>query len=129
MENRDVWMLDADESRLLDHSFRPGLTEKRMRNIAINFVLVLAALALFAAYGIGMFWLAGVAAMILIVSAAEKVSYAREMMHYKALVRKLVHRVEQLEGSSSTVLGSYPAARAERQRELDQPREPASRHA
>lgn len=129
MENRDVLMLDADERRLLDHSFQPGLTEKRMRNIVINFVLVLAALALFTAYGIGMFWLAGVAGTILVVSAVEKVSYAREMMHYKALVRKLVHRVEHLEGSSLTALGSHPAARAERQLELDRPREAAARHA
>jgi hypothetical protein len=121
-------MLDTDERRLLDHSFQPGLTEKRLRNIAINFFLVLVALGLFAAYGIGIFWLTGVAGAILVVSAVEKISYAREMLHYKSLVRKLVHRVEQLEGSNPTVLGAHPAARAERQLELDQPRT-AERHA
>jgi hypothetical protein len=50
------------------------------------------------------------------------------MLHYKSLVRKLVHRVEQLEGADPTVIGAHPAAYAERQLELDQPRT-AERHA
>lgn len=119
MENRDVLMLDDDEKRLLDLSFQPGLTEKRVRNILINFFLVMAALLLFASYGIGLIWLTAMAGAILIVSAVEKVSYARTMLHYKSLVRKLVHRVEELEGSPQTALGSHPAQQLERKLELD----------
>jgi hypothetical protein len=123
VDNRDVTMLDADEKRLLDLSFQPGLTEKRVRNIMINFFLVLIALLLFASSGIGLLWLAAMAGTILVVSAVEKVSYAREMLHYKSLVRKLVHRVEELEGSKQTALDSQPAQRVERRLELDRPRE------
>ena len=123
VENRDVMMLDADEKRVLDLSFQPGLSEKRVRNILINFFLVLIALLLFASYGIGLIWLTALAGTILIVSAVEKVSYARSMLHYKSLVRKLVHRVEELEGLAPTAMGSHPAQRVERQLELDRPRE------
>jgi hypothetical protein len=123
VENRDVMMLDDDEKRLLDLSFQPGLTEKRVRNILINFFLALIALLLFTSYGIGLLWLAAMAGTILVVSAVEKVSYAREMLHYKSLVRKLVHRVEELEGAKPTAMGSHPAHRVERQLELDRPRE------
>jgi hypothetical protein len=118
-----VLMLDDDEKRLLDLSFQPGLTEKRVRNIIINFFLVLIALLLFASYGIGLIWLTAMAGTILVVSAIEKVSYARSMLHYKSLVRKLVHRVEELEGSKPTAMGSHPARRLERQLDLDRPRE------
>src|SRR5688572_29968669 len=109
VDNRDVMMLDENEKRLLDLSFQPGLTEKRVRNILINFFLALVALLTFTSYGIGLLWLAAMAGTILVVSAVEKVSYAREMLHYKALVRKLVHRVEELEGSKPTAMGSHPA--------------------
>lgn len=121
MENRDVMMLNEDEQRALDLSFQPGLTEKRMRNIAINFFLALVALILFATYRIGLVWISGVALAILVVSAIEKVSYTRAMLHYKALVRKLVNRVEELEGSTPTALGSTPAASLRRQQDLDRP--------
>ena len=123
MENRDVMMLDAHEKRLLDLSFQPGLSEKRLRNILINFFLAATALLLFSSYGIGLIWLTAMAAAILIVSAVEKVSYVRSMLHYKSLVRKLVHRVEELEGSTPTAMGSHPAQRLDRQLELDHPRE------
>lgn len=122
MEDRDVTMLSEDEQRALDLSFQPGLSEKRMRNIVINFFLGLVALSLFAAYQIGLVWIAGVATAILVVSAVEKVSYTRAMLHYKSLVRKLVHRVEQLEGSNETALGSHPSERLRRQNELERPR-------
>ena len=115
-------MLSEDEQRVLDLSFQPGLTERRMRNILINFFLALTALVLFVAYRIGVIWMSGVAAAILIVSAVEKVSYARAMLDYKSLVRKLVHRVEELEGSPPTALGTHPAERLRRQLELDRPR-------
>jgi hypothetical protein len=123
VDNRDVMMLNENEKRLLDLSFQPGLTEKRVRNILINFFLALVALLSFTSYGIGLLWLAAMAGTILVVSAVEKVSYAREMLHYKALVRKLVHRVEELEGSQPTAMGSHPAQRLGRQLELDRPRE------
>jgi hypothetical protein len=61
------------------------------------------------------------AGTILVVSAVEKVSYARTMLHYKSLVRKLVHRVEELEGSKPTAMDSHPAHRLERRLELDRP--------
>lgn len=123
VENRDVMMLDADEKRLLDLSFQPGLSEKRLRNILINLFLAATALLLFASYGIGLIWLTAMAATILVVSAVEKVSYVRTMLHYKSLVRKLVHRMEELEGSAPTAMGSHPAHRVERQLQLDHARE------
>jgi Flp pilus assembly protein TadB len=122
MENRDLTMLTEAEQKVLDLSFQPGLSERRMRNIAINAFLVLVALVLFVAYQVGVIWISGVATAILVVSAVEKFSYARVMLDQKSLVRKLVNRVEQLEGSNPTVLGTHPAARMRRQLELDRVR-------
>jgi hypothetical protein len=122
MENRDLTMLTEDEQKVLDLSFQPGLSERRMRNIAINAFLVLVALALFVAYRFSVIWISGVATAILVVSAVEKLSYARVMLHHKSLVRKLVNRVEHLEGCTPTALGSHPAASFRRQLELDSPR-------
>ncbi|HWO09590.1 MAG TPA: hypothetical protein VNN80_08935 [Polyangiaceae bacterium] len=109
MESRDVMMLDEGERKALDYSYEPGLSERRVRNIVINFFLVLTALVLLFAYGIGVMWMAGVAGAILVVSAIEKVSYARAMLSYKSLVRKLVARVEELEKAGQSELSSPPA--------------------
>jgi hypothetical protein len=102
-------MLNEDERKALDLSFEPGLSERRVRNIVINFFLVLTALILLLGYGIGVVWMAGVAGSILVVSAIEKVSYARAMLSYKSLVRKLVARVEELETTAQGGLDGHPA--------------------
>ena len=122
MEDQDVVKLDKSERKLLDLSFETGFSESRIRNIVINLGFASAAVILAAVYGIRVPWLVAFSVAILVISAIEKISYARTLLHYDSLVRKLVHRVEQLEGTRPTAFGSQPAARVERQLHLDQPR-------
>jgi Flp pilus assembly protein TadB len=121
MEEQDVMKLDESERRLLDLSFQSGLDDKRVRSIVINSVLACAAVIIAAVYRMDVGWLGALTVAILVISAFEKVSYCRTALHYKTMVQKLVHRVEQLEGTPSTALGSHPAAALERKRALDQP--------
>ncbi|HEU4583799.1 MAG TPA: hypothetical protein VFS67_36330 [Polyangiaceae bacterium] len=110
MQDQDVLALDESERKLLDLSFQTGLAERRIRNIAFDVAITSALVIIATAYGLRTGWLAAVAIVLLVVSGLEKVSYARSVMHYRGLVRKLVHRVEQLEGAQQTALGAHPAA-------------------
>jgi len=111
MQELDIKMLNPEEQRVLNLSFYPGLTEKRIRNVALSGLIAAVAVGLFATYGLGLTAIAAMAIVILLISAAEKVLYAREILRYKALVRKLVHRVEGLEGTAFTPLESRPTDR------------------
>ena len=121
MKDEDVMQLDASERKVLDLSFQTGLTESRIRNIVINSSLAAVAVILSAVYGIPPVWLVALTVIILLIAALEKISYARALLHYRSLVRKLVYRVEQLEGAPATALGSHPAATLERRLDLDKP--------
>jgi hypothetical protein len=69
-------------------------------------------------YGAGTLAITGISLVILVVSAIEKVSYAREILVYKSLVRKLVNRVETLQEVEFTPLEGHPAERAKRRAEI-----------
>lgn len=121
MQDQDVLALDESERKLLDLSFQRGIVERRIRNIVFDMAVTSAVVILATAYGLRAGWLAAVAILLLVVSGLEKISYARGVMHYTTLVRKLVHRVEQLEGTQQTGLGAHPAQ--ELQHRLDRERE------
>ena len=121
MQDQDVMALDESERKLLDLSFQRGMAERRIRNIVFDVAATSALVILATAYGLRSGWLAAVAIVLLVVAGLEKISYARSLMHYRTLVQKLVHRVEQLEGAQPTGLGAHPAA--ELQRRLDLERE------
>lgn len=125
MQERDVLSLDENERKLLDLSFQTGLHTKRIRHVALDVAVVSALVIVATAYGLHAGWLAALAVALLIVTGLEKVSQARTLLHYRTLVRKLVHRVEQLEGRQPTALGAHPAA--ELQQRLALEREAESR--
>ena len=122
MQDQDVMALEESERKLLDLSFQRGVVERRIRNIVIDVAVASAVVIIATAYGLRAPWLAAVAVLLLVVAGLEKVSYARSLLHCTTLVRKLVHRVEQLEGAQQTGFGAHPAAqlqyRLDREREL-----------
>jgi Flp pilus assembly protein TadB len=122
MQDQDVLALDESERKLLDLSFQRGMVERRIRNIVFDVAVTSAVVIIATAYGLRTGWLAAVAVALLVIAGVEKISYARSVMHYTTLVRKLVHRVEQLEGTQQTGLGAHPAEalqhRLDREREL-----------
>jgi hypothetical protein len=130
MQDQDVLALDESERKLLDLSFQRGMVERRIRNIVFDVAVTSAVVIIATAYGLRTGWLAAVAVALLVIAGLEKISYARGVMHYTTLVRKLVHRVEQLEGIQETALGAHPAEqlqhRLDLERELRSEREHAA---
>ncbi len=112
MREEDISELTPEEQSLLDQSFKPGLTEKRMRNIIVGTVMVGTTVALLAIFGAGITTMTLIALMVAVVSMVEKLSYARSMLLHKSLVRKLVHRIEHLEGDKETALEAEPTQQA-----------------
>jgi len=119
MTEQDFETLATGERQVLDRSFQPKLSEKRTRNIALSALMTAAGLALVWVYGLSTPAITGISLVIVMVSAIEKVSYAREILVYKSLVRKLVNRVEGLQEIEITPLEGHPAARAKRRSEVD----------
>jgi hypothetical protein len=108
MKKADIKILDERERDLLDESFRSEKLFRRVRGIVFSSAVVLVALISFADYGLSASWFAAIAGTILAVSAIEKVLYHRTMASYESLIRKLVHRVEQLEGEPLTPHDAVP---------------------
>lgn len=99
MKPSDVRAYDDVEKHLLEGSFVPDQIRRRMRTIVVVSVLVAAVVAFFG------FWSATTAQMITVAFLAyiavvtiEKLLFAQTILRFESLVRKLVHRVESLEG-------------------------------
>ncbi len=120
MKERDIKELGAQEQAMLERSFQPALSDKRVRNVLLSTGMTIAAVAVFSIYGASIVAITAIALVIVAVSAAEKVSYARELLAYKSLVRSLVHKLEDVQGIEPTPLEGHPAERANRQARADE---------
>jgi hypothetical protein len=129
MQDQDVLALDESERKLLDLSFQRGMVERRIRNIVFDVAVTSAVVIIATAYGLRVGWLAAVAVALLVIAGVEKVSYARSVMHYTTLVRKLVHRIEQLEGAQQTGLGAHPAQQLQHRLDRERERQAELEHA
>jgi hypothetical protein len=103
MKQGDVRALDEFERHLLDGSFSPNQMHRRMRTIVVVSVLVAASVAFFG------FWTGTTARMITVAFLAyiaivtiEKIVFVQTILRFESLVRKLVHRIESLEGVALT---------------------------
>ncbi len=92
-------MFDDTERHLLDGSFAPGQIQRRMRTIVVVSALVAVVVAFFG------FWRPTPAAMMTVaflvyiaVVTIEKLVFAQSLLRFESLTRKLVHRIESLEG-------------------------------
>ena len=99
MKPSDVRAFDDVEKHLLEGSFVPDQIQRRMRTIVVVSVLVAAVVVFFG------FWSAMTARMMTVaflvyiaVATIEKLVFAQTILRFESLVRKLVHRVESLEG-------------------------------
>lgn len=110
MQHDVVRKMGEREQALLHLSFRPALAEKRIRNIVLSTLLILVGVIAVSIYGVGIATATAVTLTVLIVSAVEKVTYSREILVYKSLVRDLSHRIAELEGVSPERAGEQPAA-------------------
>jgi len=106
----DIAMLTDRERELLDDSFYRQAMARRVRGIFLSTFVVLTAVVLFGQWGLSVPWFAAIAGTILVISAAEKVSYQNTMLTYESVIRKLVHRVEALEGVQLTPDETRPSS-------------------
>jgi hypothetical protein len=112
VDELDISGLGTSEQRVLELSFRPSLKEKGVRNVMLSALIALSAVVVFSVYGVGVVAMTSMTVLIVAISAFEKITYSREMLVYKSLVRELVHRIEQLEGGAPTPMGGHPAEKA-----------------
>jgi hypothetical protein len=102
MDRTDVRDMDETERALLDGSFNPEAMYRRIRNIVVVGALITFGVGLFALWrGSLAILAAGFLAYVVLVTL-EKVVYARTILSFESLVRRLVHRVEGLEGQPLT---------------------------
>jgi hypothetical protein len=99
MKPNDVRAFDDVEKHLLEGSFVPHQIQRRMRTIVVVSALVAAVVVFFG------FWSATTARMMTVafvayiaVATIEKLVFAQTLLRFESLVRKLVHRIESLEG-------------------------------
>ncbi len=105
MLKTDIKDLTSQERRVLDDAFHEGTSPRRTRGVIMSAAVVLTGVILFTAFGASIIFLAGLTVATLIVSSWEKLVYQRNMESYESLIRKLVNRLETVEGvpQSATV--------------------------
>jgi hypothetical protein len=120
MQEVDIKDLGPREQALLELSLQSGLKERRVQNTILSALMLFTGLLLFSSYGVSLLALTAITVVIIVVSAIEKISYAREILIYKSLVRALARRLESVQGMELTPLAGHPAEvekRAESERE------------
>ena len=98
--NEDRLKLTVAEKLLLQRSSDPALTRRRVRLVVGSAVVLVAALIVVAPVAQSWEFLLFFSVAYVLVSAWERVGYARTILAYKSLIQKLAGRVEELEGGA-----------------------------
>lgn len=85
------------ERLLLERSFDTDITRRRMRMIVVSAVLLAGALIVLSPLIESWTFLLFFAVAYIAVTTWERLGYARTILTYKALIRKLAARVDELE--------------------------------
>ncbi len=126
MQQDDINELTDEEREVLADSFDKGAETRRWRSVLWSTGLLLIAVILATTSGFGVPLLGILAASVLLVAGVEKISYGRKMAHHESLTRKLVHRIERLEGRTLTPSQADPARALRPTRSERGVREPGS---
>ncbi len=108
----DIQNLGPRERELLSRSFQPELKQKGVRNVVLSALMLLTGLLLFSSYGVGLLAITAMAVVLVVVSALEKMAYAREIIVYKSLVKALASRLEEVQSTETAPSTRPPAERA-----------------
>lgn len=102
MKKQDIDMMTELETEVVDNSFDKEGLVSRFRNIILGAAIATALGLGLLAFGAGAASLAAVFVAYVFITALEKVSYVRMQSNSRSAIRKLVHRVEELEGVPAT---------------------------
>ena len=94
------YSLTVTEQLLLERSFDTSLTRRRVRLVVLSAVILTAALIVLSPLVQSWRLLLFFSVAYILVTAWERVAYARTILAYKSLIRKLAGRIEELEGVS-----------------------------
>lgn len=93
--------LTVTERLLLERSFDTALTRRRVRLVVVSAVVLAGALIVLSPLVQSWRFLLFFAVAYILVTAWERVAYARTILAYKSLIRKLAGRIEEVEAAAS----------------------------
>jgi hypothetical protein len=96
--NEDPLGLTVAEKLVLDRSADTDLTRRRVKFVVGSAVVLAAALIVVSPLARSWKLLLFFAVAYVLVTAWERVGFARTILAYKGLIQKLIKRVEELEG-------------------------------
>jgi len=112
MIEKDIHMLTDDETTVVDNSFDRAGLPTRFRNIMLGAFLAIGSVLALLVLNVSTTLMAAAAIFIVLVASLEKVTYVRTLMNARAAIRKLVRRVERLEGVPPTPENGKPSRSA-----------------
>ena len=92
--------LSVTERLLLERSSDTALTRRRVRLVVVSALVLTAALIVVSPLLQSWRFLLFFSVAYILVTAWERVAYARTILAYKGLIQKLVRRIEDLEGAA-----------------------------
>jgi hypothetical protein len=90
--------LTTTERLLLERSSDTSLTRRRVRLVVLSALVLVAALVILSPLARSWQFLLFFAVAYVLVTAWERVAYARTILAYKGLVQKLARRIDELGG-------------------------------
>ena len=98
--NRERERLTVTERLLLERSSDTALTRRRLRLVVLSALVLTAALIVVSPLVQSWRFLLFFSVAYILVTAWERVAYARTILAYKGLIQKLARRVDELEGAA-----------------------------
>jgi len=108
MKPADIVQLNELEKKLLEASFDPDYDERKTWRIVVDSTIVAVIVISLAVWSAPPILFVVVTLTYLLVATLEKASWQRQLLGYRSVVQKLVHRVEALEGIPLTPDGVSP---------------------
>jgi hypothetical protein len=109
MLSSDIAQLTEQERELLANSFHLNKMQRRTRGVILGALAVVLGVVALDQLGLTIHWFEALTLVVVAISTTEKFTYHRAMTTYEGLIRKLAHRVEELEGLQLTPNNADPA--------------------
>lgn len=109
MKQKDFDQLTEVETTIVDDSFDRGSIPARFRSVVLGAILVASLAVGLYSFGASRLSITATFVFFVAVTTFEKLTSLRTQTNSRSAIRKLVHRVEQLEGLPATPDNSEPS--------------------
>ncbi len=114
MKQHDFDQLTEDETKIVDNSFDSNSIPNRFRNIMLGAIAMAALGVGLHTFGASRLSITSTFVFFVAVVFFEKTTALRTQLNSRTAIRKLVHRIEQLEGLPATPDNAEPSRIAQR---------------